>query len=182
MDLRIVKTRKNIREAFLELRAKNALEKIKVNRLCELALINKTTFYKHYRDVYELSEEIENESIKSIMDSFEHMNFLFINSDEFIKGLYEAFKSHKDEVMTLFSGRMNVLIDKVEKQLITHYPTLSRDPEKEIMTAFLLKGASHVLMESKYEETVMLDALIKVARQIIAFINDEKNLRDGGYQ
>jgi AcrR family transcriptional regulator len=173
MDLRMVKTKKNIREAFFELRSKNPLEKIKVNRLCELALINKTTFYKHYQDVYALSEEIENESIASILNNFELIDVLFTDPEGFIKGLYGVFKSHKEEIMILFSGRMNVLIDKVEKQLITHYPTLNRNLEKEIVTSFLLKGASHVLMESTYEETIMLDALIKVAKQIIAFINDE---------
>ena len=76
VDLRIVKTRKNIREAFFELRQKHPLEKIKVKTLCEIALINKGTFYKHYQDIYALSEEIENETISAIMSSFDHMQAL----------------------------------------------------------------------------------------------------------
>jgi AcrR family transcriptional regulator len=167
MDLRIVKTRRNIREAFLELRSKNPLEKLKVKRLCDLALINKSTFYKHYQDLYALSEEVENETISSIMSSFEHMNSLLTNPEEFMKGLYYAFRAHEELILTLFSGRMNVLIDKVEWQLITHYPLLRGMPEKEIMLSFLLWGASHVLMESRYEETIMLDSLTKVAKQTI---------------
>lgn len=178
MDLRIVKTRKNIREAFLELRSKNALEKIKVSELCELALINKTTYYKHYQDVFALSEAIENETIVSIMNSFEHMNSLFLDPDGFIKGLYYAFKSHERIIITLFSGRMNVLIDKVEKQLIIHYPSLTGMPEKEIMLSFLLWGASHVLMESKFDETVLLDTVSKVTKQIVTAI-DVKNTSVG---
>ena len=59
MDLRIVKTRKSIRSAFLELRKTNAVDEIRVNRLCEMAMINKTTFYKHYQDIYALAEEVE---------------------------------------------------------------------------------------------------------------------------
>jgi AcrR family transcriptional regulator len=171
MDLRIVKTRKNIREAFLELRSKNPLEKLKVKRLCDLALINKSTFYKHYQDLYGLSEEVENETISSIMSSFEHMNSLLTNPEEFMRGLYYAFRAHEELILTLFSGRMNVLIDKVERQLITHYPLLRGMPEKEIMLSFLLWGASHVLMESKYEETIMLDTLTKVAKQTIKLID-----------
>lgn len=171
MDLRIVKTRKSIREAFLELRAQHGLEKIKVTKLCELALINKTTFYKHYQDVYALSEEIENETIISIMDNFEHLNSLFSDPDEFMKGLYYAFKSQEELVLILFSGRMNVLIDKVERQLMVHYPRISGMPEKEIMLSFLFWGGSHVLMESRYEETILLNTLTKVAKLIISFIN-----------
>jgi hypothetical protein len=171
MDLRIVKTRKNIREAFLELRSRNALEKIKVKELCELALINKTTFYKHYQDIYALSEEIENETILAIMSSFEQMNSLFTDPDSFIKGLYYAFKAHEGLIMSLFSGRMNVLIDKAERQLKIHYPLFSGMPEKEIILSFLLRGASHVLIESRYDETVLLDTLSKVTKQIIVLID-----------
>lgn len=168
MDLRIVKTKKNIRSAFLELRAENALEKIKVNKLCELALINKTTFYKHYQDIYALSEEIENETILSIMDSFEYMNSLFTDPNSFIKGLYYAFKSHENLILTLFSSRMNTLIDKVEKKLVTHYSSLRDMPEKEITLSFLIWGASHVLMESKYEETLLLNTLSQITNKIIS--------------
>lgn len=175
VDLRIVKTRKNIREAFLELRSKNALEKIKVKELCELALINKTTFYKHYQDVFALSEEIENETIMSIINSFEHMNSLFIDPDGFIKGLYYAFKSHERIIMILFSGRMNVLIEKAERQLMIHYPSFTGMPEKEIMLSFLLWGASHVLMESKFDETVLLDTVSLVTKQIITTIEVKNN-------
>ena len=175
MDLRIVKTRKNIREAFLELRSQYALEKIKVTRLCELALINKTTFYKHYQDTYALSEEIENETIVSIMNSFEHRNTLFTDPEGFMKGLYYAFKAHEELIMILFSGRMNILIDKVERQLNVQYPRISSTSEKEILLSFLLWGGSHVLMESKYEETVLLDTLTKATKQIVSFI-DVQNL------
>ncbi len=171
MDLRIIKTRKIIRTAFLELRSQNPLEKVKVNRLCQLAQINKTTFYKHYQDIYALSEEIENDIISSILNSFERINDLFSDPVGFMKGLYGAFKSHEEEIMILFSGRMNILIDKVEKQLIAHYPSISVMPEKEIALSFLVLGASHVLSEARYEEAVLLKILPRVAEQVINFIN-----------
>lgn len=178
MDLRVVKTRRSIRQAFLELRLDNPLEKIRVNRLCKLALINKTTFYKHYRDIYALSDEIENETILSIMDSFEHMNSLFADPDGFMKGLYYTFKSHERLILILFSGRMDILIEKVEKQLIVHYPWISGLAEKEIVLSFLLWGASHVLMESKYEEAVLLDTLTRAAKHVITFI-DRQDILEG---
>ena len=167
-DLRIIKTKRNIREAFWELRKENGLEKIKVTRICELALINKTTFYNHYQDIYALSDEIENETILSIMTSFQHMDILYSNPEAFMRGLYATFKSHEDEILTLFSGRMSVLIEKVEKQLTVQYPQLNDTPQKEILLSFLVWGAFHVLGEAKYEENLLLDTLTQVARQIIA--------------
>lgn len=171
MDLRIVKTRRNIREAFFELRSKHALEKVRVTRLCELALINKTTFYKHYQDIYALSEEIENETILSIMNNFEHMDSLFTAPERFMMGLYCAFKAHEEIIMILFSGRLNNLISKVEKQLIDHYPSISSTPENEIVLSFLLWGAAHVLMESNYDETLLLDTSTRIAKHVITLID-----------
>ena len=45
--------------------------------------------------------------------------------------------------------------------------TTGSTPEKEILLSFFLWGASHVLMESRYEETVMLNTLAGVASQVI---------------
>ena len=63
MDLRIEKTKKSIRNAFIELRTKKPLEKITVKELCALACINKSTFYSHYEDIYALSEAMEQETV-----------------------------------------------------------------------------------------------------------------------
>jgi len=172
MDLRVIKTRKRIREAFLELRAAEPLEKIKVTRLCELAVINKTTFYKHYQDIYALSEEVENEAILSIIESFDHLNSLFTDPGGFFKGLYFAFISHKELILTIFSGRMDILISKVETQLVSHYPRLNAIPERRILLSLLFWGGSHVLMEAQYPEEVLLDTLTRATQAIISIIDE----------
>ena len=60
-DLRIQKTEKAIRDASLDIRRKQPLEKIKVRTICQRAMINTSTFYNHYRDVQDLSDKPENE-------------------------------------------------------------------------------------------------------------------------
>ena len=54
MDIRIEKTERAIKNAFLELRSRKPLGKITVKELCSLAAINKSTFYSHYEDIYAL--------------------------------------------------------------------------------------------------------------------------------
>ena len=44
MDLRIEKTERGIKNAFIELRSKKPLEKITVKELCEMACINNPRF------------------------------------------------------------------------------------------------------------------------------------------
>ena len=55
MDIRIARTDRAIEQAFMELREKNPLEKIKIKDLCAMACINKSTFYAHYEDIYALA-------------------------------------------------------------------------------------------------------------------------------
>ena len=61
MDIRIEKTERAIRNAFLELRAAKPLEKITVKELCSLACINKSTFYSTKLFIVQIYELLFNE-------------------------------------------------------------------------------------------------------------------------
>ncbi|MBQ3292017.1 MAG: TetR/AcrR family transcriptional regulator C-terminal domain-containing protein [Mogibacterium sp.] len=62
-DRRVVKTRKAIHNAFVELVTTKDARDITVRDLAKLANINRKTFYNHYNDINELIDEIENEII-----------------------------------------------------------------------------------------------------------------------
>ena len=70
-DLRTQKTLSAIETTFILMREKKKLENIKVSELCASALINKTTFYNYYQDIYELSEELENEVVENFLNNFQ---------------------------------------------------------------------------------------------------------------
>ena len=53
----------------MELRAQKPLEKIKVKELCDLACINKSTFYAHYQDIYALANAMEDEMVEVVVES-----------------------------------------------------------------------------------------------------------------
>jgi AcrR family transcriptional regulator len=61
LDRRVKKTKKNIRDALTELMHEKGVKDITVRELSELADINRGTFYTHYKDVFDLLEQIENE-------------------------------------------------------------------------------------------------------------------------
>ena len=87
MDLREIKTQRSIRNAFLQLRSEKPLERIRVKELAELAEISKGTFYLHYHDVYDLSEQLQNEVIENVI-SFALSNGFSVHHLEYspIKG------------------------------------------------------------------------------------------------
>lgn len=67
MESRRVKvTKKMIKDAMLELLSKKNINRISIKELCELADINRSTFYSYYDDIYSLLNEIEDELIANI--------------------------------------------------------------------------------------------------------------------
>jgi len=60
-DLRVKKTKKNIRQSFFQLLQKKEFKDITVQNILDLALINRTTFYTHYNDKYDLAEQLSEE-------------------------------------------------------------------------------------------------------------------------
>ena len=64
IDVRARYTRKIIKESFYILLREKPVEKITVKELCEKAEINRSTFYKHYLDCYDLLDKIEEEALE----------------------------------------------------------------------------------------------------------------------
>ena len=58
---RVLATKKLLRNALLTLLNEKPLRNITVKELCARAQLNRGTFYAHYRDVYDLMEQIEDE-------------------------------------------------------------------------------------------------------------------------
>lgn len=71
MDARIRYTKMRIKEAIFQLLTMKMIKDISVKEVCELAEINRATFYKHYMDIYDLVEKLETELLDGIFFSTE---------------------------------------------------------------------------------------------------------------
>ncbi len=60
-------TRCLLRDSLVELMQSESIHKISIKQICETADVNRTTFYAHYCDRYELLEDVERETAKGIM-------------------------------------------------------------------------------------------------------------------
>ncbi|WP_019910207.1 TetR/AcrR family transcriptional regulator [Paenibacillus sp. HW567] len=65
-DLRVVRTRKLIDEAFFALVEEQGIESVNVRSLTAKAGINRGTFYLHYLDIYDLMEKMEDRIIEQL--------------------------------------------------------------------------------------------------------------------
>ncbi len=66
-DQRVRITKIMIKNAFIDLLATKPIQNITVKELCEKSEINRGTFYKHYLDVYDLKEKIEEEFAEKLI-------------------------------------------------------------------------------------------------------------------
>lgn len=56
-------TKRMLKDSLLELLEHQDIQKISIRALCELADINRSTFYKYYASQYDLLKDMEKQSI-----------------------------------------------------------------------------------------------------------------------
>ena len=181
MDLRIEKTRQSIVNAFIALRSGKPLEKITVKELCEKAQINKSTFYFHYADIYDLSDSLETEIVTSIINSLAHPEYMVENPDAFTQELFLAYLSRDALIQTLFSGsRSGRLIQKIESSLkrLIHerHPEYQDDPVKNLILSYQIYGAYYAFSENREENVTEVIAVLGRISEELQKLLHEKSL------
>ena len=113
-----MKSKKSIFDAFVNLRSKKELRKITVKELCEKALINKSTFYTYYEDMFDLSDKIESEVVDGIVSTINYPQMMIDEPVKFYRNLLGAMTENKALTNTVFSGSQHPnLIVKLSKSL-----------------------------------------------------------------
>ncbi len=153
MDLRIERTKRNIINAFIELRAKRPIEKITVKELAEAAVINKATFYLHYKDIYDLSDQLEDEVLAKALAA--------VPTDVLLQGgatqLTEALAAQGTLFNTLFSGsRADVAVHKldhaIKERIFAQRPEWREDLAVNIKLTVLIYGGFHAYFRYQQED------------------------------
>jgi AcrR family transcriptional regulator len=176
-DLRVIKTRKLIRDSFIKLMDIKGFNGITVNDIADIAMINRSTFYLHFDDKYDLLQHLMEESIQKIIqlvapeahitdgkleyDSFvQNMNYILqtiesdalfykiIVNDKEMLGISKKFENAlKKKLDICFSG--NILI--------------SRDLFLELLTSLYVSAIRWWLNnDMKYSSTFMAEQLVKL--------------------
>ncbi|MBE6088523.1 MAG: TetR/AcrR family transcriptional regulator [Clostridium beijerinckii] len=110
-DLRVIKTRANIKKTFIELLSKKNFNEITIQNILDQALINRSTFYKHYSDKYELSEQLIDEVMKKAT-VFLTERFSNMKEDELFSTIYKAYEyvyEQKKIILALWKIRTDKL-------------------------------------------------------------------------
>jgi AcrR family transcriptional regulator len=79
IDRRITRTQSAIQEALFSLLEQRSIDKITIQDVTNLANVNRSTFYLHYIDIYQLLEQVETDILSTIMDIGKQTNDLLEN-------------------------------------------------------------------------------------------------------
>ena len=119
-DIRIRFTKKLIQESLIELMAKKSILNIRVNEICDLAGISRSTFYTYYDDQYDLLKQIEDQTFKAIEHITQNYRKDFrkngaISSaamDEMVQGFINYIAENNDSIQVLLSENGDYLFQK----------------------------------------------------------------------
>lgn len=176
-DRRVRKTKKAIQDVFCELTKEKRLNEITVKELCARADINKSTFYLHYRDIYDLAKSIQNilmQDICSVIDEYAY--------DEIIKKIPEVWdriaKAHfrHSNDLGVLMGRVGMspmvqelehaIIDKIMDKFVA--AGMKKNSEAyfhhHLYVTFIINGYLGVLRE--FDVTEMETAMLEVSKRI----------------
>lgn len=174
MDYRIEKTKHSIYNAFIELRSNKPLERITVKELCELAQINKSTFYSHYVDIYDLSEQIENDIISTVIRNLGNIEDALLDPVAFSRSLSLEYTAQNALISTIFSGsRREQLPQKLQTAIKEHvfakYPEYADSPEKNIMLTYSVYGGYFAFCENReYDDSTVVQIIGEISKKVVS--------------
>lgn len=180
-DARVRFTKKVIRDAFLSLLREKSVKQITITELCRQAEINRATFYKHYRDAYDLLEQIETEVLNHLRKTAQQIQGANA-MDHFVRLLERAREHHQEFAVIasqngdpFFSRRISAcLYDSARDTVFRHLPELPED-ERTMVCCFLERGGSGVL--EHWMETGMRREPETVARLVFDLSSAAMRLR-----
>ncbi len=167
-DARVRYTKMVIENNFLELLQEKPVAKITVTELCQKAQINRATFYKHYLDVPDLLEKLEEKLFDQIRDIFRNHSLDFERS---LLNLMEHTRKEGMRFMVLGTenGDPNLMAKTFRLCYENAYPIVERNlpqmknAQREMLYQFMSQGAGAILtywiqddMRMQPEEVVKL--------------------------
>lgn len=185
-DLRVRKTKANLYKGLIELMQEKEFEDIKVIDICKKSLINRSTFYDHFNDKFELLnsfmnylkeellehlKEYKNIEYKSMKEYFLIIVkdlFTYINKNINVYSVLSIIKKNYNSVAhdMMFEAVHTAVCEELNEHCINH----SNIPNESI-SLFYVSGVITVLTESikdpnKFDENEIIEELDKLIPEL----------------
>lgn len=151
-DLRVRFTQQVIQDAFWKLLREKPLSKITVKEVCTLADINRSTFYRHYLDCYDLMEKLQEERLAAFERLLEAADDQGI--DRVIVSILEALREDDGLYLLLktqgqsegFLHRLIRCCYRYMEKNLSELPAVEREgPNRPFNDCFLISGSCGII-------------------------------------
>lgn len=115
-DLRVKKTRKALYNALLKLMEDKQFEDIRVSDICSNALINRSTFYAHFDDKYDLLASCINDLKSSLTNKLKKGRNISSTKEyymELIKAFLDYIEENKDAYLAIAKHNSNNIVTDI---------------------------------------------------------------------
>ena len=109
MDRRVKYTKKVIMDTFISLLEEKEIKKITVSELCNIADINRATFYRYYLDIYDLYDKIQDEFVSELKEIIINNHNNYISTSLLVKSILDALLREKKLSKIIFNKKNNLL-------------------------------------------------------------------------
>lgn len=162
-DRRIVKTLQLIKKSYVESARSTPQDKITVKQICDLANINRGTFYYHYLDIPDLKDKLEKQAAEIIAASICSKYSFDGKNTPLVDDLFECIDNHRDDAELLFGSIADsnsgdglvILHDLIMDTALPHWKANSNVPDAylSIIFDYTMSGIFHLLSVWLHERT-----------------------------
>ncbi len=153
MDRRKQYTRKVLKESLMTLLKSKTISSITVKEICKLADINRSTYYAHFANQYELLESIEEEFIEDLVHTLNQYNFSKAEEAlQLTEALFEYIALKSEICQTLLSENTDIHFHKkgmdIVQKFVFHHAITDNKLEQETyeyINLFLVSGTIYVI-------------------------------------
>ncbi len=175
-DARVRYTRRVLKESLLSLLREKPVNQITVKEVCELAELNRATFYAHYRDCFDLLSNIEQGLLDAFSQSLSLVDSLDVSA--MIDAIYAMVEQHKCACQVLiFGGKspslLSRMIDLARESSISHWKQQlphATDEELEMLYLHLSNGLMNVVVGGyeKYDREVVIRFVNRIVQSSLS--------------
>lgn len=186
VDRRVKYTKMVLKESFIELLEKKDISQITIKEICEDADINRSTFYAHYNDQYDLLRKIENEFLDNINENLEEFDQDYDNMNAILTAekIFEYLKENAKLCKLLLSERgdfsfqkqlMMLVYDKIITEITDN--NISKE-DAEYVYSFTITGSVGLVQKwlndgMKKSPRFMAEMVIKLVFGLINSLKSE---------
>ena len=189
-EAKYLNTAQKMQQALIGLLDKKEFNAISISEICKLAEVNRSTFYAHYQNTYDLLLETHNSTMKNFFNHFKNINLdakddLYVSQTylipflEFVKNNQKVFNAYLHNMSFLANQSYEMLLRDFFQPMFKKYGVIDTTLIN-YMTKFYLQGITAIV--TTWLENNCADDILFLCEIITICVKPEGHNKIKNYQ